>query len=170
YTDWTSSCSSRASISRSTAAASLPSTFTVDCGTMSTRASSTGIPCPPTPGRDTPQPPRGLLALDLHRGLRPHVPPRLEHRHPLPLQRLAHRFHFIRTRGNLEHFFDLLDVGGPRIQRLFEQIVLLHLLGVHFDHPAAVEHPRHAARGAHPPLVLLEDGSDLGPCAGLVCV
>src|SRR4026208_21373 len=58
-------------------------------------------------GLDQPQHRRGLLALDLHRGLRPRVHPRLEHGHPLPLQRLAHQLHFIRTGGDLEHPFDL---------------------------------------------------------------
>src|SRR5712691_13438939 len=53
---------------------------------------------------DQPQHRRGLLTLYLHGGLRHHVHPRFDHRHPLPLERLADRLHFIRTRGDLEHF------------------------------------------------------------------
>src|SRR5512147_3292281 len=74
-------------------------------------------------GLDQPQDRRGLLALHLHRGLRHHVDPRLEHRHALPLEGLANRLHFIRIRGDLEYFFDLLDVGGSRVEGLLEQIV-----------------------------------------------
>src|SRR6267143_2838909 len=112
-------------------------------------------------GLDEPQHRRGLLALHLHRGLGHHVHPRLDHRHALPLERLPDRLHFIRVRGDLEHFFYLPHVGRPRLERLLEQIVLLHLLRVHLDHPAAVEHPGHAAGGTHPALVLLEDVPDL---------
>src|SRR5712691_13267515 len=119
-------------------------------------------------GLDQPQHRRGLLTLYLHGGLRHHVHPRFDHRHPLPLERLADRLHFIRTRGDFEHFFYLLDVGRPRVERFLEQIVLLDLLGVHLDHPAAVEHPGHAARSPHPPLVLLEDVPNLGSGAVLV--
>src|SRR5690349_13617417 len=118
-------------------------------------------------GFDQPQHRRGLLALHLDRGLGHHVHPRLEHRHALPLERLPDRLHFIRTGGDLEHFFYLPHVGGPRVEGLLEQVVLLHLLRVHLDHPAALEHPGHAARRAHPALVLLEDVPDLGPGAVL---
>src|SRR6185295_12709011 len=40
-------------------------------------------------GFDQPQHRRGLLALHLHCRLRHHVHPRLDDRHPLPLERLA---------------------------------------------------------------------------------
>src|SRR5689334_8295130 len=113
-------------------------------------------------GLDQPQHRRGLLALHLDRGLRHHVHPRLEHRHALTLERLADGLHFIRVRGDLEHFFDLLHVGRARVERLLEQVVLLDLLRVDLDHAAAVEHPGHAPGGAHPALVLLEDVPDLG--------
>src|SRR5512132_859501 len=42
-------------------------------------------------GLDQSQHRRGLLTLYLHGGLRHHVHPSLDHRHPLPLERLADR-------------------------------------------------------------------------------
>src|SRR6266536_2815792 len=117
---------------------------------------------------DQPQHRCRILALHPDRGLRHHVDLGLHDRNPLALQRLAHRLHFIRSRGDLEQFLDLPDVRGPGLQRLLEQLVLLDAQGVRRDHPPPLEHPGHAPGRAHVPAVLLEEVADLGPGTVLV--
>src|SRR6266508_3485794 len=110
----------------------------------------------------------GVLSLHPHGGLRDHGDVRLEHRQPLRLERLAHGIHFIRCGGDLVNFFNGPHVRCAGLERVLQHLVLPGLLGVDLDNPAAVEHPRHAARGAHAPALLLEDVPDLGPRPVLV--
>src|SRR2546427_4903245 len=111
---------------------------------------------------DEPQHGRGILALHPHGGLGDHGDVRLEHRQPLRLERVAHRVHIIRRGGDLVNFFDRPHVRCAGLERLFQHLILPGLLGVDLDDPPAVEHPCHAARGAHAPALLLEDVPDLG--------
>src|SRR5512132_2939679 len=70
-----------------------------------------------------------VLAFHPDRGLRHVGHLALEHRNGRLLQRLAHRFHLSRRGGDLENFFDALEVGRARLQRPVEQRVLADLLG-----------------------------------------
>jgi hypothetical protein len=74
----------------------------------------------------------------------------------------------IRRGGDLENFFHRSHVGSAGFEGLLEHLVLLGLLGIHLNHPAAVEHPGDAAGRAHPTTLLLEDVPDLGSRAVLV--
>src|SRR5262245_28768820 len=111
---------------------------------------------------------RRVLALHLDGRLGHHVDLRFHDRNRLAFQRLSHRFHFIRSSGDLEHFFNGLDVGRARLEGFFENLVLLDALRVHRDQPSALEHPRDATGGAHAPTVLLEQVADFGTGAVLI--
>src|SRR5713101_3694420 len=117
---------------------------------------------------DEPQHGGGVLALHPHGGLGDHGSFRLEHRHPLRFERVAHRLHFIRRSGDLENFSHCPHVGGAGLEGLLQHLVLFGLLGIHLDHAAAVEHPCDGARHAHAAALPLEDVPDLGPRPVLV--